>query len=313
MHIQIYTPDGKPQPWLDGFAQALPEARLSVWAQGAAQDADYAVVWQPPAEMLRGRTDLRAVFNLGAGVDAILGLRAQSPDAIPEGLPIVRLDDAGMAAQMGEYVTHAVLRFFRRLDEYERQQQAKMWRFLKPFNRDEFVVGVLGLGVLGTHIAKTLAGFGFPVRGWSRSAKHVEGVDCRAGSDALPGFLAGTRVLVNVLPLTADTENVIDAKLLGQLAPGAFVVNVARGKHLVEDDLLAAVRSGHIAGAALDVFRTEPLPADHPFWTEPRIHITPHISALTLREVSIAQIARKIRALEAGEPIAGIVDLQRGY
>ena len=213
MHIQIYTPDGKPQPWLDGFAQALPDARLSVWEQGAAQDADYAVVWQPPADMLRGRTDLRAVFNLGAGVDAILGLRAQSPDAIPEGLPIVRLDDAGMAAQMGEYVTHAVLRFFRRLDEYERQQQAKMWRFLKPFNRDEFVVGVLGLGVLGTHIAKTLAGFGFPVRGWSRSAKSIEGIDCRAGTDALPEFLSGTRVLVNVLPLTADTENVIDAKL----------------------------------------------------------------------------------------------------
>jgi glyoxylate/hydroxypyruvate reductase len=106
MHIQIYTPDGKPQPWLDGFAQALPEARLSVWEQGAAQDADYAVVWQPPADMLRDRRDLRAVFNLGAGVDAILGLRAQAPDAIPEGLPIVRLDDAGMAAQMGEYVTH---------------------------------------------------------------------------------------------------------------------------------------------------------------------------------------------------------------
>ena len=120
-------------------------------------------------------------------------------------------------------------------------------------------------------------------------------------------------MLVNVLPLTADTENVIDAKLLAQLTPGAFLVNVARGKHVVEDDLLAAVRSGHIAGAALDVFRTEPLPADHPFWTEPRIHITPHISALTLREISIAQIAGKIRALEAGEPIAGIVDLQRGY
>ncbi|CAH0445769.1 Glyoxylate/hydroxypyruvate reductase A [Ralstonia syzygii subsp. syzygii] len=313
MHIQIYTPDGEPQPWLDGFAQALPEARLSVWEHGAAQNADYAVVWQPPADMLRGRTDLRAVFNLGAGVDAILGLRQQSPDALPEDLPIVRLDDAGMAAQMSEYVTHAVLRFFRRLDEYERLQQARMWRFLKPFERDAFVVGVLGLGVLGTHIARTLAGFGFPVRGWSRSAKSVEGIDCRAGADALPGFLAGTRVLINVLPLTADTENVLDAALFDRLDAGAYLVNVARGRHLVEADLLAAVARGQIAGAALDVFRTEPLPADHPFWTEPRIRITPHISALTLREVSIAQIARKIRALEAGEPIAGIVDLQRGY
>lgn len=151
------------------------------------------------------------------------------------------------------------------------------------------------------------------MRGWSRSAKSVEGIDCRAGADALPGFLAGTRVLINVLPLTADTENVLDAALFDQLEAGAYLVNVARGKHLVEDDLLAAVARGQIAGAALDVFRTEPLPADHPFWTEPRIRITPHISALTLREVSIAQIARKIRALEAGELIAGIVDLQRGY
>lgn len=260
MHIQIYTPDGKPQPWLDGFAQALPGARLSVWTQGAAHDADYAVVWQPPADMLRGRADLRAVFNLGAGVDAILGLLAQSPDALPESVPIVRLDDAGMASQMSEYVTHAVLRFFRRLDEYERLQQAKIWRFLKPFDRDAFVVGVLGLGVLGTHIARTLAGFGFPVRGWSRSAKSVEGIDCRAGADALPGFLAGTRVLINVLPLTADTENVLDAALFDQArsrrvsrqrgarqAPGRG--RPARGRRARADRRRGARRLPHRAAA----------------------------------------------------------------
>ncbi|MNL11904.1 Glyoxylate/hydroxypyruvate reductase A [compost metagenome] len=133
------------------------------------------------------------------------------------------------------------------------------------------------------------------------------------GEDGQRAFLDGLHVLVNVLPLTAETEDIIDTGLLYRLARGAYVINVARGPHLVEDDLLAAVREGQIAGATLDVFRTEPLPADHPFWQEPRITITPHISALTLREDSIAQIAGKIRALAEGKPIAGVVDLQRGY
>ncbi|WP_454734594.1 2-hydroxyacid dehydrogenase [Cupriavidus necator] len=313
MKLQLYVPDGRYDPWIEGFTEALPEAQCVTWEDSRGEPADYAVVWRPPVEMLRGRTDLKAVFNLGAGVDGILRLREEAPDALPAGVPIVRLDDAGMAAQMAEYVTHAVLRYFRKLDAYEAQQRAGTWKFLKPHRRADFTVGVMGVGALGTHIARALAGFGFPVRGWSRTARAIEGVSGFYGDAGQAPFLDGLRVLVNVLPLTPQTENILNAGLFARLAQGAYVINVARGQHLVEEDLLAAVQSGQIGGATLDVFRTEPLPAEHPFWQEPRITITPHISALTLREDSIAQIAGKIRAMRAGQPIAGVVDVQRGY
>ncbi|AGW88529.1 2-hydroxyacid dehydrogenase [Cupriavidus necator] len=313
MKLQLYVPDGRYDPWIEGFAEALPEAECVTWEGSRGEPADYAVVWRPPVEMLRGRTDLKAVFNLGAGVDGILRLRDEAPDALPAGVPIVRLDDAGMAAQMAEYVTHAALRYFRKLDAYEAQQRAGTWKFLKPHRRADFTIGVMGVGTLGTHIARALAGFGFPVRGWSRTARAIEGVSGFYGDAGQAPFLDGLRVLVNVLPLTPQTENILNAGLFARLAQGAYVINVARGQHLVEEDLLAAVQSGQIGGATLDVFRTEPLPAEHPFWQEPRITITPHISALTLREDSITQIAGKIRAMRAGQPIAGVVDVQRGY
>lgn len=313
MKVQLYVPDGRYEPWIEGFAEALPEAQCVTWEQSQGQPVDYAVVWRPPVEMLRGRTDLKAVFNLGAGVDGILQLRDADPEALPAGVPIVRLDDAGMGAQMIEYVTHAVLRHFRRMDDFAAQQRAGTWKFLKPNRRADFTIGVMGIGTLGAQIAQALAAFGFPVRGWSRSARTVEGIECHAGEQGQAAFLDGLRVLVNVLPLTPETENIIDAALLARLGRGAYLINVARGPHVVDEDLLAAVQQGQIAGATLDVFRTEPLPAEHPFWQEPRITITPHIAALTLREDSIAQIADKIRALQAGRPIAGVVDLQRGY
>lgn len=313
MKLQLFVPDGRYDPWIAGFAEALPEAECVTWEQSQGTTVDYAVVWRPPVQMLRGRTDLKAIFNLGAGVDGILRLRDDDPEALPAGVPIVRLDDAGMAAQMAEYVTHAVLHYFRRLDDYAAQRQAGTWKFLKPHRRADFTIGVMGIGTLGSHIARTLASFGFPVRGWSRSARQIDGVQCHAGDEGQSAFLDGLRVLVNVLPLTPETENIIDAALLARLAKGAYLINVARGPHVVDEDLLTAVRQGQLAGATLDVFRTEPLPADHPFWGEPRITITPHISALTLREDSIAQIAGKIRALQAGKAIAGVVDIARGY
>ena len=174
-------------------------------------------------------------------------------------------------------------------------------------------MGVLGLGVLGQRVAQSLAAFDFPVRGWSRSPRSVPGVECFAGPEQFDAFLAATCVLVNLLPLTRETENILDRRTLGKLRPGGYVINVARGAHLVDADLMAMLDSGHLAGAALDVFRTEPLPADHPFWQHPKVVVTPHTSARTLREESIAQIAGKIRALQRGEPIAGVVDRKKGY
>ncbi len=306
MKITFCCTDTKPEPWLQGFAAALPGAEISVWQPGAPQ-ADYAVVWAPPQQFIDEQPGLKALFNIGAGVDALFKLR------LPPAAQVVRLDDAGMAVQMAEYVCHAVIRHFREFDGYEVDTAAGRWGYRKPRLRSDFPIGVMGLGVLGERVAKALAQFDFPINGFSRSPKAIEGVRCFAGAGQFNDFLAASRVLVNLLPLTPDTTNVINKDTLARLQPDAYVINVARGAHLVDEDLLAAIDSGHVAGATLDVFRTEPLPAGHAFWNQPRITITPHTSARTLRDESIAQIARKMTALERGEAVAGVVNPARGY
>jgi glyoxylate/hydroxypyruvate reductase A len=309
MHILVHTTGSNPDPWIAEIRNEFPQAQIRVWHEGDNDPADYAIVWKPPLQMLQQHPELKAVFNIGAGVDAIL----EFGDALPKELTIVRLDDAGMGMQMAEYVTHAVLRYFRRLNEFEIQARTGQWRFLKPHDKKNFAVGILGLGVLGTQMAQALMHFGFPVNGWSRTKKDVPGVRCYAGPVGLDEFLRVSRVLVCVLPLTEETTGLLNEVVLGKLPQGAYLINVARGAHLIEDDLLKLVQNGHIAAATLDVFREEPLPPAHPFWQEPKITITPHIAALTLRGDSVRQIAGKIRALERGEPIAGVVDRTRGY
>ncbi|WP_374522472.1 2-hydroxyacid dehydrogenase [Hydrogenophaga sp.] len=306
MRITVCLSQQKPEPWVAGLQAALPGAQVSAWQPGD-PPADWAVVWAPPQAFIDEQTDLRALFNTGAGVDALLKLR------LPPGLRVVRLDDAGMSVQMAEYVCHAVIRHFREFDGYEADTREGRWSYRKPRSRADWPVGVMGLGVLGTRVAQALRVFDFPVHGWSRSPREVPGVVCHAGEAALDGFLASCRVLVNLLPLTPQTENILNRQTLGRLLPGGYLINVARGAHLVDDDLLALLDSGHLAGATLDVFRTEPLPANHPFWTHPRLTVTPHTSARTLRDESIAQIAGKIAALQRGEPVAGVVDPVRGY
>lgn len=310
MRILLQRSDGKEAAWITEFQALLPEAEIVFWRDGVAvAPCDYAVVWQPPAAMLPQLADIKAIFNTGAGVDALL----KFGEALPAHVPLVRLDDAGMGVQMAEYVSHAVLRHFRRFDDYEAQARAGIWQPLPAFDKADFSVGVLGMGVLGTRVLNGLAQFEFPLRGWSRSQKHIDGVSCFAGMEELESFLRGTRVLVCMLPLTPDTHNLLDRTRLSMLLPGAYVINVARGAHLAEPDLLTLIRSGHIAGATLDVFRNEPLPQQHPFWQEPRITITPHISAATLRRESVVQIVGKIRRLQAGDTVAGIVNRLQGY
>ena len=306
MKITFCCTDTKAEPWLQGLSAALPGAELSVWEPGAPV-ADYAVVWAPPQQFMDEQQGIKALFNIGAGVDALLQRR------LPQGARVVRLDDAGMAVQMAEYVCHAVIRHFREFDQYEASMRAGQWAYRKPRLRQDFAVGVMGLGVLGERVAKALAQFDFPVNGWSRSPKAIDGVRAFTGAEQFNDFLGASRVLVNLLPLTPDTIDVINKDALSRLQPGAYVINVARGAHLVDEDLLAAIDSGHVAGATLDVFRTEPLPAGHAFWNHPRITITPHTSARTLREESIAQIARKMVALQRGEAVAGVVNPARGY
>ena len=306
MRITFCCTDTKPEPWLQGLQAALPQADVSLWHSGDAP-ADYAVVWAPPQALFDQQPQLKAAFNIGAGVDALLALQ------VPAQTKLVRLDDAGMSVQMAEYVCHALIRHTREFDAYEADTRAGNWSFRKPLARADFPVGILGLGVLGARVAQAVAQFEFPVLGWSRSPKQIAGVQCFSGAQELAPFLAGTRVLVNLLPLTPETENILNRQTLSQLHSGAYLINVARGRHLVEEDLLALLETGQMAGAMLDVFRTEPLPAGHPFWAHPRITVTPHTSARTLRSESIAQIVGKIQALERGEAVAGVVDLVRGY
>lgn len=218
-----------------------------------------------------------------------------------------------MSVQMAEYVCHAVIRFFREISLYDAAQSEARWQFLKPQWREEFPVGIMGMGVLGMRVAQALQSFEFPVNGWSATQKSLAGLRSFAGSEQFSAFLQASRVLVCLLPLTAQTEGIINATSLAQLQPGGLVVNVARGGHVVDADLIAALDQGHLAHAVLDVFRTEPLPADHAFWRHPKITVTPHTSARTLRDHSVAQIAQKLLAIERGEAVQGIVNLQRGY
>jgi glyoxylate/hydroxypyruvate reductase A len=313
MKILFYMPHADAAAWLHDFARALPDADLREWQPGDTAPADFAVVWRPPRDMLAGRDGLRAIFNLGAGVDAILALEHEHPGTLPRHAQLIRLEDGGMAPQMAEYVAHAVLRYLRRFDEYQTLQNERRWHALEPHPRESFTVGILGLGVLGAHVAQTVAAFGMPVRGYSRSARQIDGVTTFAGEAQFDAFLDGVKVLVNLLPHTPGTRGVLNAEVFAKLARGAYLINVARGGHLIEQDLLDALASGQLAAATLDVFREEPLPADHPFWNEPRITITPHISALTLRSESVEQVARKINALVRGESVSGVVNLERGY
>ena len=309
MQILFHAPNSNPEAWRTALGRAMPGADVRIWQAGDDAPADYAVVWKPPKEMLSAQRGLKAIFNIGAGVDSILELGA----ALPPDVPIVRLDDAGMGVQMAEYVTHAVLRYLRRFDEYDAQARTQQWRFLKPYSKTDFTVGILGLGLLGQRIAASLAELEFPLCGWSRTPKDVPGIACHHGKDGLDAFLAQTRVLVCVLPLTAETARILNRDTLSRLPRGAFLVNVARGGHLVEADLLELVQDKHITAATLDVMDEEPLPSEHPFWREPRITLTPHVAALTLRDESARQIAGKIALLERGDTVPGMVDRLKGY
>ena len=306
MKITVCLTDNRPEPWIKELREALPDAQIEAWTPGAPQ-ADHAVVWAPPQQFLDEQPGLSGIFNIGAGVDALLKLR------MPPHAKLVRIDDGGMAVQMAEFVCHALIRHFRELDVYAEAARDGEWTYRRPRLRADFPVGIMGVGVLGQRVAKAVQQFEFPVNGWSRAPRPVEGVRGFAGSEQLGEFLAASRVLVCLLPLTPDTRGILNKSTLAKLQFGGYLINVARGGHLVEEDLIPLIDAGQLSGATLDVFQTEPLAAEHPFWRHPRITVTPHGSARTLRDETVAQIAGKIRAMLRGEPIAGVVDAARGY
>jgi len=317
MHVVIAHSDpGAGLAWQQALAARLPEAAFAQAAgtpDGAGAPApdrwaQYAVAWNPPPDLFERQPGLHALFSTGAGVDHLL----RHP-GLPPGLPVFRLEDAGMAALMADYCLHTLLDIAGRHDHYRHQQSEGRWLEQAPLAREALPVGVLGMGVLGTHVARELARAGFPVRGFARTPHALDGIPVLHGPAGWHAFLAATRVLILLAPLTPATENLIDADALGRLMPEAWLINVARGALVVDADLLAALDGGRLAGATLDVFREEPLPPRHPFWRHPRIRITPHASAPTQVGRSAVQIAEGLRRLARGESPSGRVDRARGY
>ena len=313
MHVVVSLSASEAEPWMNLFRAALPGARVvrrepGQPVQNSEPQADYVVLAEPCRIVFDAQPSPKAVFTASAGVGHLLRL----PN-LPRRVPVVRLEDAGMAGPMSRYVLAAALRFAQRMDVYARQQREARWEQMRERAPAALRAGVLGLGVIGGAIATTLATQGFAVRGYATAQRRIEGVECFAGRDCLAAFLAELDFLVNALPLTSATTELLDAVALGRLADGAHVVNVGRGRTIVDADLLALLDSGKLSGATLDVFAEEPLPPSHPYWTHPRVAVTPHVSGLTVPEDAVAQIAAKIARLERGEAVTGLLDPERGY
>ena len=275
---------------------------------GRPEEIDDVLVWNAPPGLLSSLPNLKLVISLGAGIDHLLA----TPD-LPRHLPIMRLVDPYMIAQMSEYVLMQVLRLHRRDLDYAEQRHARIWKELPQPPTTERRVGVLGLGHYGADAARKLRALGFAVAGWSRTSKALDGTQCFDGAEGFAAMLRQSDIIVCLLPLTEETKGLLDRRAFALMPRGAMVVNVGRGAHLVEADLLAALETGQIGGAALDVFREEPLPEDHPFWRHHRILLTPHIAAVTNPVTCSPLVADALIRLREGRELRDIVDLERGY
>jgi glyoxylate/hydroxypyruvate reductase len=305
--VVTHTEAALAQSWQQAVSARLPQA--TVFIDDTAQaSATIAIGWSPGADFFTRHSGLRAFFSAAAGVEHVL----HNP-GLPLDLPVIRLEDAGMGRQMVEYCLHEVLRLRGRHSDYEQQHRNKVWRELVPLDRTTLRVGVFGVGVLGAPVARAFAQLGYPVTGYSRTAKSLPGIDVLHGVGALEPFLARSDVLILMAPLTAATQWIINQRTVAQLPRGAYLINVARGTLIDDNAVLQALDSGQLSGASLDVFATEPLPASHRYWTHQKVRITPHVSAITEVEPSADQVVAKIAAWAAGHAISGIVDPARGY
>lgn len=305
MRVVFYSQGEDMQQWQAALSRHMPDIRLEAW-ETAPAGADYAIAWKPPAALFQQQPDLKAMFALGAGVDALIA-------NCPPSLPLIRLEDSGMATQMADYATRMLLDWFYRDADYQQQQAEGKWRPYAQDDKQRWTVGILGLGQLGAAVARRCLSLGFPVHGWRNSPQAAEGITTHWGTEGLHEMLPHCKVLINLLPLTPHTNDLINKDVFDRLPNGAFLINMARGAQVVDDDLLDALDRGQLAGAALDVFRQEPLPAHHPFWHHPAIRVTPHVAGITPLNEAVEQIAEKLQAFAAGKPVSGLVDRQRGY
>jgi glyoxylate/hydroxypyruvate reductase A len=309
MAVLFFSTGDSADEWKTELAKHLPALEFRVWPEiGDPGEIDAAIVWRPPPGLLSSLANLKLIAVLGAGVDSLF-----ADPTLPEGVPVVRLVDPYMTVAMSEYVQCQVLRLHRQDFTYKRQQQARQWRQLPQPNAAERRVGVLGLGVLGSDAALKLKVLGFDVAGWSRSGKRLRGIPTFHGPDGLSALLQRSEIVVCLLPLTPATTGILDRRLFAQLPRGAAVVNCARGRHLVEADLIEALANGQLSAAVLDVFADEPLLPDHPFWHHPQIAVTPHVAAVTHAPTAALVVAENLRRVAQGKPLLHRVDPSERY
>lgn len=309
MVLLVNAPTENGSAWRESFLKLDPSLEVRIWPDvGDPAEVEVAFAWRTQPGDLARYPNLRAVFSLGAGVDGLL-----SDPAFPRQVPLVRMVDPNLGVLMTEYVLAAVLRHHCELDHYDRLQRAGLWeKRVRPFAGDR-VVGIMGMGELGARAATAMLSLGFKVRGWSRRIRTLPGLETFAGDAGLTAFLADTQILVCLLPLTAQTRGILGAETFTRMPRGSCLVNVARGGHVVDAELVAALDAGQLSSATLDVFETEPLPAAHPFWQHPRILVTPHIASVTSLPTAAALVVGNLKQWRAGGTLLNVVDPDRGY
>ena len=308
MNIVFSSRIERAERWFALLKPALPLDRFFAWPEVNGGEVDVALVATPHAGLFAKLPQLRLVQSIWMGVDPLL-----ADPSFPRHVPLARCIDPGMVAAMCETVLSHVIDFHRRLYAYRRQQASRNWKKLPQYMAADRTVGLLGLGELGSTAGAMLRTLGFHVCGWSRRSRSVIGIESYAGPDGLAQMLPRCDIVVCLLPLTPETRGILNADTLALLPEGAAVVNVARGAHVIDADLLAALDSGRIAQAYLDVFAVEPLPADHPYWVHPNVFVTPHIAALTEPRTALAMIVENINRVRDGQVPAGLVDVNAGY
>lgn len=309
MAIVIIRQDNKIDLWKNALLKA--DASLKVYSyleDHPKEDVTMAIIWKHPKGTLADYPNLKCIASAGAGVDYIF----EDPTR-PKNIPITRIVDPYLASDMSEHVLAVILVHLKNLNTYKIRQIAHTWEPKEYLRIKDVTVGILGLGELGALTAKDLTHYGFKVQGWSRSKKDIKGVNTYSGQKEQPDFLASTDILVCLLPLTPATEGILNKNLLKQLPKNAYVINVARGGHLVDEDLLALLDNGHLSGACLDVYHTEPLPKTHPFWSHDKIHMTPHYASVSDTNSVIPQLLENYKRLASGEQLQHLVDKEKGY